>query len=848
MNARANLVTKDVPGLAWVQRLIGVGLAYYGAARLGLLIPYVGSHVSLVWLPTGIAVAAYFRWGPRVAPAILAAAFAVNQEVGGPLRLAIGIAVGNALGPWIATRLLVRWGFDASLTRRRDLGIYMAAVALGMLVTASNGTFWLEQTGVLPAQMLEAAWATWWIGDAVGALLGGIPLLALSFENLREAFAHRRGAVNVGIVLLVLACGVLGFSPWTSPQPALLFPLLSLPLFLIAVLALRSGVLPASIAVLLLSMSAAWGTANGVGPFAHQTPHAGLLALWSYLTAQASTTVLICGLAAELLASRRQQAAVFTEAEDGILVVGPNGILEDLNPAALKFLGASASTCLQQPLQALPNTNGLALQALLAQGRRPGDRSTTSDVALQGNAAEPLQVEAQLIRYTDARGRQMTQILLRDVTARRNAEARLATSEERLRAIADHAPALMAEFDTDMRFQFANEAYHQWLNVKPEEMVQQSVREVFGDRIFNEVRPYLEGVLTGQPQNYDRLASTMQGDRWFNVSLVPKYQASGDVAGFYSVGSDVTSHRQAMQALRQSEQHLRTIADHLPMRVSYVDKEGRYRFVNLAYERSFGRPRDSIYGLTVREVLGEGAFGQAQPWMQRVLGGETVSYDSEMTTREGYRHFKATYVPQFGDDGAEVLGYIAIVVDTTAQKQELQRLIELAQVDTLTGLLNRAGFDQRLAEAMERHRSTRGLMALLFLDLDGFKQVNDRLGHLAGDTLLSGFAGRLMRAVRNRDMLARTGGDEFVVIAENLSDNSDASTIAANIIAAMKEPFILEQCPVNITTSIGVALYRGEAGIAPRDLVKLADELLYTAKAEGRNRFVCQSSGHGKAD
>lgn len=676
--------------------------------------------------------------------------------------MAAGIAAGNTVGPWVTTRLMHRWRFDSALTRRGDLGTYIAAVAVGMLLTATNGTFWLLSTGEIPRLQLETAWATWWIGDSVGALLGGVPLLSLTSHSFREAFVSRRGAVNGGLVLMVLACGAVGFSPWTSPEPALLFPLLSLPLFMIAVLALRADVFAASVAVLLLSMCVAWGTANGIGPFASQTPRSGLLALWSYLTAQASTTILICSLTAELLASRRQQAALFTEAEDGILVVGSSGNLEYLNPAAKLLLGVPGPAHWPMSLQELPHHNGQALLALLTQDLIRCERSTTTDLILTGGGSDQMQVEVQLIRYQDARGRQLTQCMLRNVTARRRAEARLAASEERLRAIADHAPALMAEFDEQQQFIFANHAYKAWLNLDPNTLMHQCVRDVFGEKVFQEIAPHIEGVLRGKPQNYERLAQTVLGERCFNISLMPKYDVSSRVVGFYCVGTDITSHRQVLQSLRHGEQRLRIIADHLPMRVSYVDREERFRFVNKAYEYSFGRPRDSIYGLTVREVIGEGAYGQARRWMQCALNGERVSYDSEMTTREGYRHFKATYVPQFAEGGKEVLGFIAIVIDTTAQKQEVQRLIELAQIDPLTGLLNRTGFDQRLGESMERHRATKSIMALLFLDIDEFKQVNDRLGHLAGDTLLSGFSARLIRTVRSRDLLARTGGDDEI--------------------------------------------------------------------------------------
>jgi diguanylate cyclase (GGDEF)-like protein len=256
----------------------------------------------------------------------------------------------------------------------------------------------------------------------------------------------------------------------------------------------------------------------------------------------------------------------------------------------------------------------------------------------------------------------------------------------------------------------------------------------------------------------------------------------------------------------------------------------------LAYERALGRPRETLYGLSVRDVLGGGAYAEAAPRIRRALLGQHVSYDSEMTTREGYHFYRASYMPQVGDDGKTVLGFVAIITDTTAQKLEERRLIELSQVDSLTGVLNRAGFEQRWHEALERSCATGGHMALMLLDIDGFKNVNDTRGHLAGDMLLRGFAGRLMNMLRANDIVARPGGDEFAVIVEGLAKPQDAATIARNIVAAMQAPFILETESLHITTSIGVALFHGEPGVSARDLLKRADDLLYAAKAQGRNR------------
>lgn len=834
---------------SWRQKLgsllvkwLAVASTYYLAARLGLLIPYVGSHVSLVWLPTGIAIAACYRWGGQMTLPVFLAAFMVNLGLGGPSWMALGIASGNALGPWLTARLLKRFDFDATLTRRYDLGLYLIAVAVGMLVTASNGVFWLGVGGQLGETQPAGAWAVWWIGDAVGALLGGIPLLTINRSNTQVAFGGQSGIVNLMLVQVVVACGVLGFSPWGLPTPSLMFPLIALPLFLIALLALRAGIMAASIAVLLLSMTAAWGTARGVGPFAGQDTNAGLISLWSYLTAQACTTVLLCGLTAELLASRRQQTAFFRRAHEGLLDVTPEGLIKAINPAAQALLNVRQESLGGLSLADLPLGNGRHLTAWL-QGMQAGQRpNALGDVRLLQADGSFLQVEVQRAIHVDARGRELTQLILRDVTERRDTQARLIASEERLRAITDNAPILIAELDRELRFQFANKAYKQWLEQEPSGLLGRQLAEVFGAEVVRTVQPRIDEALGGKPTSYERRVRTPQGDRWLKVSLAPKRCGSGRVLGIYAVGSDITDSRKTEKELRLSEQRLRIVTDHLPMRVSYVDEAEKYRFVNRAYEQGFGMPRERLYGLSVREVLGEGGYQQAAPYIARALQGESVCYESEFTTRESYRCYRANYVPQFADDGRQVLGFVAIVVDTTAQKLEERRLIELSQIDPLTGLLNRAGFELRCQEAMDRARATQATMAILFLDVDGFKQVNDQHGHLCGDILLKAFAGRLQRTLRGTDVLARQGGDEFLVILEGLAGPEDASHIAAKIVEAMQDPFVLEQQAVSVTTSVGVTVFRGNVEVPQRDLIKQADDMLYRAKAEGRNRFCSMAA------
>ena len=211
-----------------------------------------------------------------------------------------------------------------------------------------------------------------------------------------------------------------------------------------------------------------------------------------------------------------------------------------------------------------------------------------------------------------------------------------------------------------------------------------------------------------------------------------------------------------------------------------------------------------------------------------------MTFQSELATGGSYICYEAHYIPQLAGDGRTVLGFHAVITDITRQKVEERRLIELARVDALTGLINRAGFELHMAEAMQRSRATGSLMALMYLDIDRFKQINDRYGHDVGDALLRAFAGRLIQTLRSTDVVARLGGDEFTVIMEGLPRPEVASTVGNKIVEAMRTPFTLEQQTLVVTTSVGLAFYQGDATTVEA-LVKQADMALYEAKSAGRN-------------
>jgi diguanylate cyclase (GGDEF)-like protein/PAS domain S-box-containing protein len=304
---------------------------------------------------------------------------------------------------------------------------------------------------------------------------------------------------------------------------------------------------------------------------------------------------------------------------------------------------------------------------------------------------------------------------------------------------------------------------------------------------------------------------------------------------------------EAEEAARHSEERLRLVANNVPALISYIDRERRYRFSNRTYDDWFGIPQDRMYGRTVAEVFGGETYGRMQPHFDRVLRGEEVQF--EFSTGQGDRTLQVSCVPHLAENG-EVLGFYMLGNDVTALKRaqedlrfaalqlqhDARRLEFLAHHDTLTGLPNRAMFHERAREAIAHARRHDKTTALLFIDLDNFKQVNDGLGHDVGDGLLKVVASRLRACVRGDDFVARIGGDEFCVLLQDISDPRESAAVAQKLIHELGREYRVGEYRVIPGASIGIACLPQD-GDDVGTLLRLADAAMYRAKESGRNRY-----------
>jgi diguanylate cyclase (GGDEF)-like protein/PAS domain S-box-containing protein len=433
------------------------------------------------------------------------------------------------------------------------------------------------------------------------------------------------------------------------------------------------------------------------------------------------------------------------------------------------------------------------------------------------------------------------------IRERTSVEASLRESEHRLRMITDNTPALIGYVDSDLRYHYANATYFDWFGRKPEEILGRTLPEILGKTAYAAREPHVHAALAGHEANFELPPADSGFNRHVHTRYVPDRRADGSVAGFYILASDVTALKKSEEQLRESEKRLSLALEGSELALfDWNIKTGEVFLSEQWAVMMGGKPELTR---TTFPELEQITHPDDRPGLQRsirdALKGLTTHYQTEHRVGTGGGSW--IWIQSHGqvtarDSGGNATRMVGTNADVTERKRAEQELAEsraelerAAWYDALTGLPNRNLLVDRLEQVLARSRRSRQLLALFYLDLDGFKAINDSMGHAAGDVLLKQFAERLRRAVRVTDTVARLSGDEFVILLEDLRESQDADVIANTIVEAAREEFMIESRVLRVTTCIGIAFTSGE--ISGVELLKRADTALYQAKRAGRDRY-----------
>ncbi len=431
--------------------------------------------------------------------------------------------------------------------------------------------------------------------------------------------------------------------------------------------------------------------------------------------------------------------------------------------------------------------------------------------------------------------------LYHDISEQKRAEEALRKSEEKYRDLVENIDNIIYATDEKGILTYVSPAVENYLGYQIDEVIGNHFRDFIQTNDIPAITQNFEAILAGQITGGEYLLNTKNGEtRWMHTSSRP-ITVDDKVVGIQGVLSDITERKKAETALIESEEKFRTLAEQSPNMV-FINKGGRIVYANNRCVEVMGYTQEEFYDPDfnfVSLITPEDRDLVMNNFKKHSNGIDLDPYEYTLVTRYGEEIASIITTRLVNYEGETAI--LGTVTDITERKHAEERLTYIATHDSLTGLPNRSLFYDRLQHAVHNARRNGLGVAVAFLDLDGFKSVNDTYGHEKGDFLLQDVASRLNGCVRESDSVARLGGDEFTFIFEKVRHPDDAITIAEKIIESLSKPFKINGELVYITASIGISLYPKD-GDETSELIKKADTAMYAAKDLAQNSYKLYSS------
>jgi diguanylate cyclase (GGDEF)-like protein/PAS domain S-box-containing protein len=440
----------------------------------------------------------------------------------------------------------------------------------------------------------------------------------------------------------------------------------------------------------------------------------------------------------------------------------------------------------------------------------------------------------------------------RDITERKNAETRLKVSQEKYRALVETTDDFIWEVDRNGVYAYCSPKVKSLLGYTPEEIVGKTPF----DFMTAEDAGMIAGIFTeirGKKEAFSALENTTVHRDGREIVLetsgVPFFDADGNLAGYRGIDRDITDRKRAQRQLVVQRKFLQSIIDGVRDSIMVINADYSIELMNQVARDSmqpkFVTDMDNPKCHEALHHSHEPCDGEDHlcPLRKVIASGEAVTVVHRHPLPDGASGYLELIASPLRNENGEIPSIIEIarnVTDHVSARHELEKqklwLQKLAHYDGLTGLPNRLLFLDRLQQAVKKARRTDTQLAILFVDLDRFKQINDSLGHAMGDAVLNAVAGRLVDCFRENDVVARLGGDEFTIILDALHNTRHAATMAQKVIRTIQHPIRHKEHEFYVSASVGISLYPQDGEDADM-LLRNADAAMYKAKDEGKNGF-----------
>jgi diguanylate cyclase (GGDEF)-like protein/PAS domain S-box-containing protein len=512
---------------------------------------------------------------------------------------------------------------------------------------------------------------------------------------------------------------------------------------------------------------------------------------------------------------------------EGIVISEGGTILEANESFATMFGYESAKVIGLSPLEmTTPESAELIMKNIQSGFEKPYEITgvkkdgTTFDIELIG-------------RNCLYQGRNARVTAFRDITEIKRAEEAL----RKLSCAVEQSPSLVIIADSDGNIQYVNPKFTQVTGYTAEEAIGKTPRILkSGETSPEEYKRLWETITSGGEWRGELHNKKKNGELyWASVTIVPVKDAEGTITHLLGVQEDITERKRAEEALRESEEKYRDLVENMSEVLYALDKDGRITYVSPVVEQLGGYTPSELIGRSFTEFIHPDDLLALVESFQRTVSGNLEPSEFRIFTKSGeIRWVRTSSRPVF--EGDRIIGLRAVMMDITERKQAEETIKHLAYHDALTNLANRTLFQDRLTVALAQARRKRRMAAVMFLDLDRFKVVNDTVGHALGDRLLQGVAERLTGLVREGDTVARVGGDEFTLLLAEVERAEDMVEVAERVLDTLRQPWVLNGHEFRITASIGIAMFPSDGEDAD-SLLRNADTAMYRAKDQGRDNY-----------
>ena len=511
-------------------------------------------------------------------------------------------------------------------------------------------------------------------------------------------------------------------------------------------------------------------------------------------------------------------------------------VILDCNPRAHQALGLDRAALVGRTLREVaPGARALMREIKV---RRNDGTGTEWPVNLIGAEGMPIRAHV-AISALGATGASPYALRVREMAAANAPEAAASAMDQSyLRALFEHAPEAIVVLDRASRILAANPRFLTLFGYARTEVLGADIDAlIVPESLRAEALGLNRTALTGMDAEHQTLRRRKDGSVLPVSILAAPIVHDGQNVAFYSIYRDLGPLQDIVARLEQTQARLDVVVSQAPIALFILDEHATFNFCA-------GKALETA-GLAATQLLGHCAYDlfKVYPDILTAVGQALRGERAATVTAFRGLTYEIQYSPVLDVSGRSI-GVFGLVRDVTETQLARQQLEFMAHHDLLTRLPNRSLFGDRLQEALLRAKRRGTRVALLFFDLDGFKQVNDTLGHATGDRLLQWVARQARSAVRDMDTVARLGGDEFAVLVEDIDTPVGAAAVAQRLLESLDQPYVDGERPIPTSASIGISLYPTD-GLDPDGLLKAADLAMYRAKSCGRNRYEFFASDLG---